>query len=47
MKAIAKYPGSKWSLADWIISFFSRASQLFGTVFRNRGSAVQQTKVTH
>lgn len=22
MKAIAKYPGSKWSLADWIISFF-------------------------
>lgn len=22
MKAILKYPGSKWSLADWIISFF-------------------------
>lgn len=22
MKAIMKYPGSKWSLADWIISFF-------------------------
>ena len=22
MKAIVKYPGSKWSLADWIISFF-------------------------
>ncbi len=22
MKAIAKYPGSKWSLSDWIISFF-------------------------
>lgn len=22
MRAIAKYPGSKWSLADWIISFF-------------------------
>ena len=22
MKAIAKYPGSKWSLADWIIRFF-------------------------
>ena len=22
MKAVAKYPGSKWSLADWIISFF-------------------------
>jgi DNA adenine methylase len=22
MKAIAKYPGSKWSLADWIIDFF-------------------------
>ena len=22
MKAIAKYPGSKWSLANWIISFF-------------------------
>lgn len=22
MKAIAKYPGSKWSLADWIISHF-------------------------
>lgn len=24
MKAVAKYPGSKWSLADWIISFFPR-----------------------
>lgn len=22
MKAIMKYPGSKWSIADWIISFF-------------------------
>lgn len=22
MKAIMKYPGSKWSLAEWIISFF-------------------------
>lgn len=22
MKAVIKYPGSKWSLADWIISFF-------------------------
>ena len=22
MKAIIKYPGSKWSIADWIISFF-------------------------
>ncbi len=22
MKAIAKYPGSKWSIADWIINFF-------------------------
>lgn len=22
MKAIVKYPGSKWSLAEWIISFF-------------------------
>ena len=22
MKAIVKYPGSKWSLASWIISFF-------------------------
>lgn len=24
MRAIVKYPGSKWSLADWIISFFPR-----------------------
>lgn len=24
MKAIAKYPGSKWSLADWIINFFPK-----------------------
>lgn len=24
MKAIAKYPGSKWSLADWIIRFFPK-----------------------
>lgn len=24
MRAITKYPGSKWSLADWIISFFPR-----------------------
>jgi len=22
MKAVAKYPGSKWSIADWIIQFF-------------------------
>ena len=22
MKAITKYPGSKWSIADWIINFF-------------------------
>lgn len=22
MKAVAKYPGSKWSLANWIVSFF-------------------------
>lgn len=22
MKAIMKYPGSKWSIADWVISFF-------------------------
>ena len=22
MKAVVKYPGSKWSLARWIISFF-------------------------
>mgnify|MGYP002606369201 CR=1 FL=1 len=22
MKAIIKYPGSKWSIADWIINFF-------------------------
>lgn len=22
MKAIMKYPGSKWSIADWIISFY-------------------------
>ncbi len=35
MKAIAKYPGSKWSLADWIISFFpehhSYLEPFFGT----------------
>lgn len=24
MKAVLKYPGSKWSLADWIISFFPK-----------------------
>lgn len=22
MKAVMKYPGSKWSIADWIIQFF-------------------------
>lgn len=22
MKAILKYPGSKWRIADWIINFF-------------------------
>lgn len=35
MKAIAKYPGSKWSLASWIISFFpehhSYLEPFFGT----------------
>lgn len=35
MKAIAKYPGSKWSLADWIIGFFpehhSYLEPFFGT----------------
>ena len=35
MKAIAKYPGSKWSLARWIISFFpehhSYLEPFFGT----------------
>lgn len=35
MKAIAKYPGSKWSLANWIISFFqehhSYLEPFFGT----------------
>ncbi len=24
MKAVMKYPGSKWSLADWIISYFPK-----------------------
>lgn len=35
MRAIAKYPGSKWSLANWIISFFpehhSYLEPFFGT----------------
>ena len=35
MKAIGKYPGSKWSLADWIIGFFpehhSYLEPFFGT----------------
>lgn len=35
MRAIAKYPGSKWSLADWIIGFFpehhSYLEPFFGT----------------
>lgn len=24
MKAVMKYPGSKWKLADWIISYFPK-----------------------
>ena len=24
MKAVIKYPGSKWSMAEWIISFFPK-----------------------
>ena len=36
-KAVIKYPGSKWGIAEWIISHFSEAPQLSGTFFWKRG----------
>lgn len=48
MKAIAKYPGSKWSLASWIISFFpehhSYLEPFFGSgavLFTKERSAIE------
>lgn len=32
MKAIAKYPGSKWSLAKWIISCFPEHHSYLGSI---------------
>ena len=33
MKAVMKYPGSKWSIADWIISFFPEHHSYLETFF--------------
>lgn len=49
MKAIAKYPGSKWSIANWIISFFpdhhSYLEAFFGSgaVFFNKPRSDMET----
>lgn len=36
MKAVMKYPGSKWSLSDWIISLLQAAERLRGVQIDNR-----------
>lgn len=48
MKAILKYPGSKWRIADWVISFFpehhSYLEPFFGsgaTFFRKKMSNIE------
>lgn len=48
MKAIVKYPGSKWSIADWIISYFpehhSYLEPFFGSgavLFNKRRSNIE------
>ena len=48
MKAILKYPGSKWRIADWVISFFpehhSYLEPFFGsgaTLFQKKPSNIE------
>lgn len=48
MKAILKYPGSKWRIADWVISFFpehhSYLEPFFGsgaTFFQKKPSNIE------
>lgn len=49
MKAVVKYPGSKWSIAEWIISFFpehhSYVEPFFGSgaVLFNKGRSNIET----
>ena len=52
MRAVFRYPGSKWGIADWIISFFPEGykKQVYlepfagaGAVFFNKRPGVVET----
>lgn len=44
MKAVMKYPGSKWSIAKWIISLFPEHHSYLEPFFWKRRSSFQQAK---
>ena len=41
MKAILKYPGSKWSIANWIINFFPEHHSYYDVQGRERAYAAR------
>ena len=45
MKAILKYPGSKWSIAKWIISFFPEHHSYLEPFFRFRRERSKSVRV--
>lgn len=47
MNAVIKYPGSKWRLAEWIISHFPPHHSYLEPFFRQRSGPVYQTPERH